>query len=101
MSGGEDFGRRLQDRVMFITGAASGIGTAIARRCAAEGAMVACADRDGEGADRLADALGSHALPLPCDVTDPDSIGDAVRHAHAHFRRLDGLVHNRPHRPTR
>ena len=46
---------RLKGRVILIAGAASGIGAAIARRCAAEGAWIVCADYDGAAAQTLAD----------------------------------------------
>lgn len=86
--------RRLAGKVVFITGAASGIGAAIARRCIAEGARAACADLKGDAAASLAASLGPDALGLPCDVTNSESVQAAVAAAHKHFGRLDGLVHN-------
>ncbi|RUX72326.1 SDR family NAD(P)-dependent oxidoreductase, partial [Mesorhizobium sp. M2A.F.Ca.ET.040.01.1.1] len=53
---------RLQDNVILIAGAASGIGAAIARRCVAEGAKVVCADYDLEPATKLTEVLGPSAL---------------------------------------
>jgi 3alpha(or 20beta)-hydroxysteroid dehydrogenase len=52
---------RLEDRVALITGAAGGIGAAIARRFTAEGARVLITDADDEGVRRLAGDLGAHA----------------------------------------
>jgi NAD(P)-dependent dehydrogenase (short-subunit alcohol dehydrogenase family) len=86
--------RRLEGKVVFITGAASGIGAAIARRCVAEGGKVACTDHDGAAAENLADELGEAALGFGCDVVDAGSVEEAVGHAFRHFGRLDGLVHN-------
>lgn len=85
---------RLQDSVILIAGAASGIGAAIARRCIAEGAKVVCADYDLEPASQLADTLGSAAAACRCDVTDIGSAESAVEFARQKYGRLDGLVHN-------
>ena len=59
---------RLSGQVVLISGAASGIGAAIAARCIAEGAKVICADLRGEAARALADGLGAAALGIACDV---------------------------------
>jgi NAD(P)-dependent dehydrogenase (short-subunit alcohol dehydrogenase family) len=85
---------RLQNRTIFITGAASGIGMAIAERAIAEGAQVALVERDGAVAAEIAEGLGDTALGIGCDVTDSDAIRGAVAAAIAHFGRLDGVVHN-------
>ena len=70
---------RLDGKVALITGAASGIGLETARRFAAEGAAVVCADLDGEGAERTAAELteaGGRATGLTADVS---SAADAER----------------------
>jgi NAD(P)-dependent dehydrogenase (short-subunit alcohol dehydrogenase family) len=85
---------RLSGNVILIAGAASGIGEAIARRCAAEGASVVCADFDGAAAHRLAGQLGSSGLACQCDVTDAVSAKNAIEVTNRRFGRLDGLVHN-------
>ncbi|PBB29898.1 MULTISPECIES: SDR family NAD(P)-dependent oxidoreductase [unclassified Mesorhizobium] len=85
---------RLDGKFVLITGAASGIGAAIASRCADEGARVACSDRDTASTKALAASLGPNALAVDCDVTDPDSVQDAVDATAQAFGRLDGLVHN-------
>ncbi|MEP7457364.1 SDR family oxidoreductase [Phyllobacterium sp. SB3] len=87
-------GGRLGGRVIFITGAASGIGAAIARCCIAEGGSAICADASLNGASKLVGALGPRALALECDVTDQHSMDRAVNAAFDQFGRLDGLVHN-------
>jgi NAD(P)-dependent dehydrogenase (short-subunit alcohol dehydrogenase family) len=85
---------RLESKVIFLTGAASGIGAAIARRCIDEGASVICADRSSDEVAALAQSLGPQAFGVPCDVTDKASVGHAVDGGVKRFGRLDGLVHN-------
>jgi NAD(P)-dependent dehydrogenase (short-subunit alcohol dehydrogenase family) len=67
----------MQGKVTVVTGSATGIGEAIARRLAAEGALVLCADRDGEGVERVAAAIaadGGSAQAHRCDVSDPAAV---------------------------
>jgi NAD(P)-dependent dehydrogenase (short-subunit alcohol dehydrogenase family) len=64
--------QRLQDRVAVITGAASGIGLASARRLAAEGATVVVADVDAEAGKLAADQVGG--MFVPADVTSEDAV---------------------------
>jgi len=87
-------GQRLKGRVILITGAASGIGAAIAARVMAEGASLVLADHNEPAAMALAKDLGAQAVAIGCDVTDINSAEAAVKKATAHFGRLDGLVHN-------
>ena len=73
---------RLDGRTALVTGAASGIGRAIAVGLAASGADVACFDRSGPGLEEVCAAigdLGRRSLSVPGDVTDPANIGEAVR----------------------
>jgi NAD(P)-dependent dehydrogenase (short-subunit alcohol dehydrogenase family) len=85
---------RLDGKVIFLTGAASGIGAAIARRCINEGASVICADKSSEAVSTLTHSLGPQAIGIQCDVTDKASVGRAVDSGVNSFGRLDGLVHN-------
>jgi 3-oxoacyl-[acyl-carrier protein] reductase len=89
--------RSMQGRVVFITGAASGIGEASAHVFAREGARVALSDIDGKGADAVAAAIradGGEAKAWTLDVTDPDAIKAVVEQAASHFGALDCLVNN-------
>jgi NAD(P)-dependent dehydrogenase (short-subunit alcohol dehydrogenase family) len=88
---------RLAGKVAFITGAAVGIGRATAVLFAQEGARLALADIDEAGlAETARAASGGPAAPLTlrADVTDPDSMRDAIARAEAHFGRLDVLHNN-------
>jgi len=85
---------KLQGKVAIVTGAARGIGRAIARRYAEEGASVVIADRDEAGAQAAAAEIGSAALALRLDVTRQDDIDAAVAATVARFGRLDILVNN-------
>jgi 3(or 17)beta-hydroxysteroid dehydrogenase len=85
---------RLSGKAAFVTGAASGIGRAIARRFAAEGARVALADRDEAGGSAAAREIGAAALFLAHDVTSEESWVAALGRAVAAFGRLDILVNN-------
>jgi 2-hydroxycyclohexanecarboxyl-CoA dehydrogenase len=79
---------RLEGRSALVTGGAKGIGEAIVRRLAAEGAHVWIGDIDTDGAERVAAETGAEAVAL--DVTDPESARAAVETA----GRLDVLVNN-------
>jgi 3-oxoacyl-[acyl-carrier protein] reductase len=83
---------RLDDRVALVTGAAGGIGYAIAARLAAEGASVLVNDRDAAACERAAGALGG--VPAVGDVTDPAATDAAVALAEERFGRLDIVVNN-------
>ena len=78
---------RFDAKVLFATGAGSGIGAATARRFASEGGRVAVADLDAARAEAVADELGG--VGVACDVADERSIQDAVRRAHDELGRLD------------
>lgn len=85
---------RLEGKVVLITGAASGIGAAVARRCVAEGASVVCADQMEGLIQLLAAELGSSAIAMGCDVADSRSMERAIAIVRDRFGRLDGVVHN-------
>ena len=81
---------RLDGRRMLITGAASGMGRAIARLFAQEGAKLALIDRDERGLRAISDELGM--VGEPCDVADRAATSRAVSAAGAHLGGLDGVI---------
>lgn len=83
-------------RIALVTGAASGIGKAIATRLAAEGACVVIADLNLEAAQEVADELGGPdvAVGVAADVTDPDQVAGAVDAAALAFGGVDLVVNN-------
>jgi NAD(P)-dependent dehydrogenase (short-subunit alcohol dehydrogenase family) len=85
---------RLNGKIALITGAARGIGKAVAERYIKEGAKVVIADLNLAGAQTVAAALGPNALGLKLDVTQQASIDAAIAETLAKFGGLDILVNN-------
>lgn len=81
------------DKVVVITGAAGGFGSATARAFGAAGAHVVVSDINIEAAQKVADALPS-AIAVQTDVTDPAAIEELIRTAVDKFGGLDVLVNN-------
>ena len=83
-------------RVVCITGAASGLGWALARACHARGDLVVLADRDAEGVRARAATLANptRAWPVPCDVTRPEDRAGLLARIRDGVGRLDVLVNN-------
>ena len=79
---------------VFVTGASSGFGAAVARRFAAEGARVIVAARRADRVRDLAGELGPQALPLTLDVRDRAAVATVVDALPPEFAAIDLLVNN-------
>ncbi|MGK9271832.1 bifunctional aldolase/short-chain dehydrogenase [Williamsia muralis] len=86
----------LATRIALVTGAASGIGKAIAQRLAAEGACVVIADLDADKAQAAAEEIGSSdvAIGIRADVTDEEQVQAAVDACVLAFGGIDLVVNN-------
>lgn len=88
----------LRDRVVVVTGGASGIGASIVEAFAANGARVAFLDLQQEAGEPLAARLAASGAPQPlflcCDLTDVDALQAALRSVHDELGSVDVLVNN-------
>ena len=83
----------LKDKVVVVTAAAgTGIGSAVARRCAEEGAQVVISDWHEKRLQKTAADLGTHAIP--CDVTNEEQVQALINGTVAEFGRLDVMINN-------
>jgi citronellol/citronellal dehydrogenase len=94
----------LKNKTLFITGASRGIGLAIARRAARDGANIAIAAKSDQPHPKLPgtihtaaaeiEAAGGKALPMQVDIRDENAVADAARRCAEHFGGIDILVNN-------
>ena len=84
----------LQGKVALVTGASSGIGRAMARRLAAEGASIVAVGRSEERLRATADELGTDTLVIPADLTRSQDVEKIVSETHSRFGRIDVLLAN-------
>ena len=93
----------LHDRIILITGAANGIGRALADACAAQGASVILLDRDVRALEQAYDEISAAGHPQPAlypmDLkgASPDDYARLAETIEKEFGHLDGLVHNAAH----
>ena len=88
---------RFTNKVVLITGAASGIGRATALAFAAEGARVAILDRSADALEVVHASLknaGGEVLTVACDVSSPDQVEGAIKQVVDRFGRLDIAFNN-------
>jgi meso-butanediol dehydrogenase/(S,S)-butanediol dehydrogenase/diacetyl reductase len=83
----------MSEKVAVVTGAARGIGLAIAQKLRADGYHVALLDIDAVTLAQTAERL-SEALPIVCDVSQPQQVQVAIAQVAAQFGRIDALVNN-------
>jgi len=83
-----------QNKVALVTGAASGIGAALAKALAARGARVICADRNADGLEVTASDIGGDTSTLLCDLSDPAAAGKLIDSAIDIGGRLDLVCSN-------
>lgn len=86
---------KIQGKSCVVTGGASGIGRALCRRFAADGARgVVVADRDGEGAAAVASEIGEGAIAVTVDVAVEEQVQDMVARAETAFGDIDLIFSN-------
>jgi len=84
----------MEKKVWFITGASKGLGLSLVKKLIAEGYLVAATSRN---VDELETAVGADRkvfLPLAMNLTDENSIGEAIKETVSHFGRIDVVVNN-------
>lgn len=94
----------LKDKVIFVSGGSRGIGLAMAKRAAQDGAKLALAAKTAEPHPKLPGTIytaaeeiveaGGEALPLICDIRDEDNVRDVVNQTVEHFGSIDICINN-------
>ena len=85
---------RLQDKVVFVTGAAAGIGRACALEYARQGAHVIVADLNISAANEVIEQCATDGLAIPCDVANAHSVEAAMKETAGHFGHIDAIHNN-------
>src|SRR5215510_14266427 len=86
--------RRFEGRVAVVTGAAQGMGKAVADRLGQEGATVVAVDVNGDGANATAKGIGGKSFGVACDIGDKDQVGKLFQAVASKCGKLDVLVNN-------
>src|SRR5688572_6439316 len=85
---------QFKDQVAVITGGASGIGLAIAKKLSGEGAVIAMIDMNPSVIQSAVKAVGEKAFPYSCDVTDEVQVKSVIDKIAERFGRIDILVNS-------
>jgi NAD(P)-dependent dehydrogenase (short-subunit alcohol dehydrogenase family) len=86
--------KRFEDKVVIVTGAASGLGEATAERLSQEGANLVLVDLNKDALDTLADKLGGDVLVVKANVAELDDVKAYVAKTIEKFGRVDGFFNN-------
>ncbi|NWF90684.1 MAG: SDR family NAD(P)-dependent oxidoreductase, partial [Ignavibacteriaceae bacterium] len=86
--------KRLENKRAIVTGGASGIGSAIVKQFAREGARVIISDIDLKSSQALADSIGSNVFPFELDVTSAENFKSLLNFCQEKFGGLDIFVNN-------
>lgn len=86
--------KRHSGKTAIVTGAAQGIGEAIARRLAADGARVVVSDINADGAKKVAKSLPNDAIAITCDISNPDHVAALHAEVEKKANGVDILVNN-------
>jgi 3-oxoacyl-[acyl-carrier protein] reductase len=89
--------RALSNKIALVTGGGQGIGAAICKRLAADGAHVIVADIQAESAAQCAREICAenlNATAMPCNIAKADEVTDVASQIQSHFKQLDILVNN-------
>ena len=94
----------LKNKTLFVSGASRGIGLAIAKKAAADGANVILAAKTAEPHPKLPgtiytaaaeiEEVGGRALPVVCDIRDEENVRNAVNKGLEHFGGIDICINN-------
>ncbi len=82
----------MQDKVIVVVGATGGIGSALVRKLALNGAKLVLAARNGLNLTTLAGELSGEVLTVPTDITKPEQVEALIQTTLAHFGQVDVLV---------
>jgi len=88
---------RFSNKIAIVTGSGTGIGEAIARRIAAEGASVVLADRDLAAVTKVGEAIvasGGRASPCPVEISEPRQVEAMLEHTRKTYGRAHVLINN-------
>ncbi|WP_067514780.1 SDR family NAD(P)-dependent oxidoreductase [Endozoicomonas ascidiicola] len=83
-----------KNKVVFVTGAAQGMGLAVVKKFVAEGARVAAVDLNQETVANATSDLGDSVLPVGCDISNAESVRAAMAKVEERFGQLDVVVNN-------